>query len=156
MVADARRAVAGATLLAALLLCALPAAAHRGHAVWTDIAWNGEYFEVTHRMHLADAISINRFAGGSEPIEDLRSLARVAVYVEERFRIGDGDSAVFALGMIVGAGLAHNFALAGTPDAVVEGVQKVGGISPYGMAAVVLGLVVCVVIGLTMREKMEV
>ena len=69
---------------------------------------------------------------------------------------GDGDSALFVLGMIVAAGLAHNFALAGAPDAVVEGVQKVGGISPYGMAAVVLGLAVCVVIGLTMREKMEV
>jgi YedE family putative selenium metabolism protein len=69
---------------------------------------------------------------------------------------GDGDSAVFVLGMITGAGLAHNFALAGTPDSVVEGVQKVGGISSYGMAAVVLGLVVCVVIGLTMRQKMEV
>ena len=69
---------------------------------------------------------------------------------------GDGDSAVFVLGMIVGAGLAHNFGLAGAPDAVVEGVQKVGGIGPYGMAAVVLGLAVCVIIGLTMREKMEV
>jgi hypothetical protein len=68
---------------------------------------------------------------------------------------GDGDSAVFVLGMITGAGLAHNFMLAGSPDAVVEGVQKVGGISPYGMAAVVLGLVVCVVIGLTMRQKVE-
>jgi hypothetical protein len=58
--------------------------------------------------------------------------------------------------MITGAGLAHNFALAGAPDSVVDGVQKVGGIGPYGMAAVVLGLVVCVVIGLTMREKVEV
>jgi len=69
---------------------------------------------------------------------------------------GDGDSAVFVLGMITGAALAHNFVLAGVPDTVVEGVQKVGGIGPFGMAAVVLGLVVCVVIGLTMREKMEV
>ena len=69
---------------------------------------------------------------------------------------GDGDAAVFVLGTITGAGLAHNFALAGTPDTVVEGVARVGGISPYGMAAVVLGLVVCVVIGLTMREKVEV
>jgi hypothetical protein len=68
---------------------------------------------------------------------------------------GDGDSAVFVLGMITGAALAHNFALAATPDSVVEGVQKVGGIGPYGMGAVVLGLVVCVVIGLTMREKVE-
>jgi len=67
---------------------------------------------------------------------------------------GDGDAAVFVLGMITGAGLAHNFALAGSPDKVAEGI--VGGISPYGMAAVVLGLVVCVLIGFTMRQKMEV
>jgi hypothetical protein len=57
--------------------------------------------------------------------------------------------------MIVGAGLAHNFALAGSPDAMVEGVNKVGGLSPFGMVAVLLGLVVCVVIGFTMRQKME-
>jgi len=69
---------------------------------------------------------------------------------------GDGDAAVFVLGMITGAGLAHNFALAGSPDAVVEGVQKVGGIGPYGMATVVVGLVVCVIIGFTMRQKTEV
>ncbi|MFL7792088.1 MAG: YedE family putative selenium transporter [Anaerolineae bacterium] len=69
---------------------------------------------------------------------------------------GDGDAAVFVLGMITGAAFAHNFALAGSPDTVVEGVQKVGGISPYGMGAVVLGLVVCVLIGFTMRRKMEV
>ncbi len=65
---------------------------------------------------------------------------------------GDGDAAVFVLGMITGAGLAHNFALAGGPDKVVEGVKQVGGIGPYGMVAVVLGLVVCVVIGLTMND----
>ena len=69
---------------------------------------------------------------------------------------GDGDAAVFVLGMVAGAGLAHNFALAGGPDAVVEGVRKVGGVGPFGMAAVVLGLVVCVVTGLTMRQKVEV
>jgi YedE family putative selenium metabolism protein len=69
---------------------------------------------------------------------------------------GDGDAAVFVLGMIVGAGLAHNFALAGVPDAVVDGVPQVGGIGPYGMAAVVLGLLVCGVIGYTMRQRMEV
>ncbi len=64
---------------------------------------------------------------------------------------GDGDAGVFVLGMIVGAGFAHNFALAGTPDSVANGT--VGGISPYGMAAVILGLVVCLVIGFSMREK---
>jgi hypothetical protein len=69
---------------------------------------------------------------------------------------GDGDAGVFVLGMITGAGLAHNFALAGKPDSVVEGVQQVGGIGPYGMAAVVLGLIVCLIIGFTMRQRMEV
>jgi hypothetical protein len=55
---------------------------------------------------------------------------------------GDGDAAVFALGMIVGAGFAHNFNLASSAT----------GPSPYGPAAVIVGLIVCVAIGLTMRE----
>ncbi len=66
---------------------------------------------------------------------------------------GDGDSAVFVLGMIVGAGIAHNFSLVGSPDTVTEGVLKVGGLTPFGMGAVILGLVVCLAIGFTMREK---
>ncbi len=65
---------------------------------------------------------------------------------------GDGDAAVFVLGMIAGAALAHNFGLAGSPDTVVEGVARTGGLSTAGMAAVVLGLVVCSLIGLTMRQ----
>jgi YedE family putative selenium metabolism protein len=66
---------------------------------------------------------------------------------------GDGDASVFVLGMITGAAFAHNFALAGGPDKMVEDAAQVGGISSYGMAAVILGLVVCVVIGFSMREK---
>ncbi|MGC8838633.1 MAG: YedE family putative selenium transporter [Anaerolineae bacterium] len=66
---------------------------------------------------------------------------------------GDGDAGIFVLGMIIGAGFAHNFALAGAPDRVVEGVLQVGGPGPYGQAAVILGLVVCVVLGFTMREQ---
>nr|MBC7246061.1 YedE-related selenium metabolism membrane protein [Chloroflexota bacterium] len=66
---------------------------------------------------------------------------------------GDGDAAVFVLGMIVGAGFSHNFALAGRPDTVVEGAVKVGGFSTAGMAAIVLGLVVCLAIGFTMRQS---
>ncbi|MFT7289112.1 MAG: hypothetical protein ACI87W_003239 [Halieaceae bacterium] len=38
-------------------------------------------------MHLADAITVKRFVGGSLPIEDMHSLALVALYVEERFSI---------------------------------------------------------------------
>ena len=67
---------------------------------------------------------------------------------------GDGDSGIFVLGMIVGAGISHNFNLAAKPDALVDGVLSVGGINTFGMVAVVLGILFCLVIGLTMREKM--
>jgi YedE family putative selenium metabolism protein len=56
---------------------------------------------------------------------------------------GDGDSAVFVLGMIVGAAFAHNFGLASSPK----------GLGPHGAAAVVIGLLVCILIGFTMRKK---
>ncbi|MFH0789232.1 MAG: YedE family putative selenium transporter [Pseudomonadota bacterium] len=56
---------------------------------------------------------------------------------------GDGDAAVFVLGMIVGAGLAHNFGLASSP----------AGVGPYGIPAVVIGLLVCLFFGFTMRRK---
>jgi len=54
--------------------------------------------------------------------------------------------------MIVGAGFSHNFALAGSPDVIVDGVAKTGGLTPYGMGAVILGLAACLLIGFTMRE----
>lgn len=56
---------------------------------------------------------------------------------------GDGDAAVFVFGMIVGAGFAHNFALASYPK----------GVGQHGIAAVIIGLVVCLFIGFTMRKK---
>ena len=62
-----------------------------------------------------------------------------------------GDAGVFVLGMVAGAAVAHIVALTGRPDSVATGT--VGGVGPYGMAAVVLGLLVCGVIGFTMREK---
>ena len=65
---------------------------------------------------------------------------------------GDSDAGVFVLGMITGAAFAHNFSLAGKPDSLVEGVLTVGGIGSAGMIAVLLGLVVCLLIGFTMRE----
>jgi len=66
---------------------------------------------------------------------------------------GDGDSAVFVFGMIAGAAIAHNLGFAGKPDSLVGGALKVGGISPYGMAAVLIGIAVCLVFGFTMKEK---
>jgi YedE family putative selenium metabolism protein len=56
---------------------------------------------------------------------------------------GDGDAAVFVFGMITGAAFAHNFGLASSPD----------GVGPHGIAAVFVGLAVCLYFGLTMRAK---
>ncbi len=55
---------------------------------------------------------------------------------------GDGDAAVFVFGMIIGAGFAHNFGLASSP----------AGLGPYGAAAVIVGMAVCLFIGFTMRQ----
>jgi uncharacterized protein len=56
---------------------------------------------------------------------------------------GDGDAAVFVFGMIVGAGFAHNFGLASSPN----------GVGPHGIAAVIIGFAVCLFIGFSMRKK---
>jgi YedE family putative selenium metabolism protein len=55
---------------------------------------------------------------------------------------GDADSAMFVSGMLVGAGFAHNFSM--TSSTTGPGV--------FGPSAVIAGLVICTVIGLTMRE----
>ena len=56
---------------------------------------------------------------------------------------GDGDAAVFVFGMIVGAGFSHNFGLASSPQ----------GIGPHSIAAVIVGLAVCLFVGFTMRKR---
>ena len=69
---------------------------------------------------------------------------------------GDGDAAIFVLGMIVGAGIAHNFGLASAPDSIVDGVLSVGGTSIYGQWAVILGIVFCLILGFSAREKISI
>lgn len=61
---------------------------------------------------------------------------------------GNGDSAVTVLGMIVGAAFAHNFKLAGSADALTDGVYTVGGIANTGKVAVAIGFVVLLIISL--------
>jgi YedE family putative selenium metabolism protein len=58
---------------------------------------------------------------------------------------GDADSAMFVIGMIVGAGFAHNFSIASSGS----------GPSAFGPAAVIVGIVVCAIIGLTMRKAVK-
>ncbi|MGI5876502.1 MAG: YedE family putative selenium transporter [Dethiobacteria bacterium] len=55
---------------------------------------------------------------------------------------GDGDAAVFVIGMVAGAAFAHNFGLA----------SSASGATPAGIVAVIIGLVSCLLIGFTMRE----
>ena len=68
---------------------------------------------------------------------------------------GDTDAGVFVLGMLTGAAFAHNFGLAGAADSVVDGVAKLGGPGFNGQIAVGIGLVFCLIIGLTLRERFE-
>jgi len=56
---------------------------------------------------------------------------------------GDTDAGIFVAGMVAGAAFAHNFELASSPK----------GIGPHGLAAVVIGLIGCVIIGLTMKQE---
>jgi YedE family putative selenium metabolism protein len=56
---------------------------------------------------------------------------------------GDIDAGIFVLGMIVGAAVAHNFALASSPK----------GVAAFGPIAVIIGLAFCLIIGFGMREK---
>ncbi len=69
---------------------------------------------------------------------------------------GDSDAGVFVLGMIAGAAVSHNLSLAGKPDAVTEGAYAVGGIGTWGQIAVIAGILLCLVIGFTMREKLAI
>lgn len=52
---------------------------------------------------------------------------------------GNSDAGIFAVGSIVGAAVAHNFGLASSPQ----------GIGPHGVAAVIVGMTVLVLIGVT-------
>jgi hypothetical protein len=56
---------------------------------------------------------------------------------------GDIDAGVFVIGMIVGAGFAHNFGVAASP----------AGVGPWSGFAVIMGLLFCISTGIFMRKK---
>jgi hypothetical protein len=58
---------------------------------------------------------------------------------------GDGDAAVFFLGVVAGTAFAHNFGMAASPK----------GLGPWSAGAVIVGLAFCVLAGLVFREKGE-
>lgn len=56
---------------------------------------------------------------------------------------GDGDSALFVMGMIVGAAFSHNFGMASSPN----------GIGPHALGGLITGLAFCFLVGFTMRRR---
>lgn len=56
---------------------------------------------------------------------------------------GNTDSGVFVMGMLVGAGFAHNFGLASSPK----------GIGPNGDIATIIGIVFCLIVGFAFLKK---
>ena len=56
---------------------------------------------------------------------------------------GDSDAGIFALGMLVGAAMAHNLGTASSGT----------GIGVYGMQATILGFAVCLIIGFVHSKK---
>lgn len=56
---------------------------------------------------------------------------------------GDSDAAIFAMGMVVGAAISHNFGMAASPK----------GIGPHTAEGVIIGLIFCILVGLFCRKK---
>jgi YedE family putative selenium metabolism protein len=68
---------------------------------------------------------------------------------------GDGDAAIFCVGMLFGAGICHNWNLISAPDKMVEGTLTVGGPTIPAMIAVITGIAFCILIGLSARRQAE-
>ena len=68
---------------------------------------------------------------------------------------GSGDSAVTVFGMLLGAALAHNFGMAGSADAMADGVFTAGGVALPGRIGIGIGLVILLVISIANLHKEE-
>ena len=66
---------------------------------------------------------------------------------------GNGDSAVTVFGMLTGAAIAHNFGMAGSADAMKDGVFTAGGVPSAGRAGILIGLALLLLISLTNLHK---
>ena len=72
-------------LISALLCISSAVSAHRGHGSWTEMNWVDDRFEITHQIHLADAIRLLQTREVEAPIDSMEALALLALYVEARF-----------------------------------------------------------------------
>lgn len=85
------------TLLLALTVCLTqPLAAHRLNLTTTDIVWQAQdgALEVTHSMHLDDALTLLARLGNTSGTLDLATSARLMNYLNKRFQLITAASAV--------------------------------------------------------------
>jgi len=81
----------GAIVLLTTLL-AMPASwGHRDHGVWTEVIWAEDRFEITHHLHRQDAQAVLSSRAPSVLLDSPEGLARVALYVEQRFTVVPQD-----------------------------------------------------------------
>lgn len=90
----------GVLLTSAMLLLSTQVQAHRGHGSWTDFVWSVDRFEITHRIHLADALKLLERIDNEVAIDSMEGMALLAIYVERNFSItaGEGPAALETLG----------------------------------------------------------
>ena len=67
------------------LLLQVTAWGHRDHGVWTEMIWSGDRFEITHHIHREDAQAVLLGMDTLAVLDSTEGLARLALYVEERF-----------------------------------------------------------------------
>ena len=68
------------------------ASAHRDHGVWTEILWTETHFEITHQLHLADALPLLKALDPSVSIDSLEGQALLALHVADTFALESNDT----------------------------------------------------------------
>lgn len=79
-------------LILVILLVSPASWAHREHGFWTEVVWVGAHFEISHQLHLADAIVLLKALNPNEHIDSLRGQALLAIHVEENFSMNPPDA----------------------------------------------------------------
>lgn len=77
-------------------LCTADASAHRLNVVTSDLQWRAEStaLEVTHRLHLEDALTLLAHLGAADGVLDLESSARLLNYIERYFALTSRAGAI--------------------------------------------------------------
>lgn len=102
------------TALLFMAVCA-PTMAHRQHHVWTEIhrSESTHSIEVSHRIHLSDALSVLQRASqavASLPVESIEALAHIALYVDQHFSLEAACPGTEVQQVdLIGAGIADDF-----------------------------------------------